>query len=103
MTVQQHRRRREAHAFLDRLPEDQLSAVCGLLEAMLSPVDRKLALAPFDDEPLTPGERAAIQIGMESLEHHGGVPIEAVLADFGLTMDDFHNMADTPMPEDSAQ
>ena len=46
--------RQHAHAFLDRLPDDQLSAVCGLLEKMLSPLDRKLALAPIDDEPVTP-------------------------------------------------
>jgi hypothetical protein len=32
--------RHHAHAFLDRLPADQLSAVCGLLESMLSPLDR---------------------------------------------------------------
>ncbi len=28
---------------------------------MLSPLDRKLALAPIDDEPLTSGEAAGIQ------------------------------------------
>ncbi len=50
-----------ASAFLDRLPDDQLSAFCGLLETMLSPLDRKLALAPIDDEPLTSGEAAGIQ------------------------------------------
>lgn len=52
-------RRQNAHAFLDRLPADQLSAVCGLLETMLTPLDRKLAVAPFDDEPLTPEDAAA--------------------------------------------
>jgi hypothetical protein len=41
--------RHHAHASLDRLPAGQLSAVCGLLESMLSPFDRKLALAVLDD------------------------------------------------------
>lgn len=99
LTEQRH----HAHAFLDRLPADQLAAVCGLLESMLSPLDRKLALAPIDDEPLTPEDAAAIQAGMASLEKNGGVPMEEVLADFGLTMEDFHKMAETPLPEESNQ
>jgi hypothetical protein len=95
--------RQHAHAFLDRLPDDQLSAVCGLLESMLSPLDRRLALAPIDDEPLTAEDAAAIQAGVASLEKNGGVPMEEVLADFGLTMDDFQKMAETPLPEESNQ
>jgi hypothetical protein len=91
-TLTQERQR--AHAFLDRLPQEQLSAVSVLLESMLSPLDRKLALAPLDDEPLTAEESAAMQAGIDSLDRNGGVPMEAVLADFGLTMDDFHKMAE---------
>src|SRR5215471_2215144 len=93
--------RRHAHAFLDRLPADQLSAVCGLLESMLSPLERKLAVVPIDDEPLTPEDLAAIQAGIDSLEKNGGVPMEDVLADFGLTMDDFRRMGETPLREES--
>ena len=103
MALDHAHQRQHAHAFLDRLPDDQLSAVCGLLETMLSPLDRKLALAPIDDEPLMEGETAAIQAGIASLEQNGGVLMEEVLADFGLTMDDFHKMAETPLPEDPAQ
>ena len=99
LTQQRH----HAHAFLDRLPADQLAAVCGLLESMLSPLDRKLALAPIDDEPLTAEDAAAIRAGMASLERDGGVPMKEVLADFGLTMDDFQKMAETPLPEESNQ
>jgi hypothetical protein len=94
--------RQHAHAFLDRLPDDQLSAVRGLLETMLSPLDRKLALAPIDDEQVTPDEAAAIQVGISSLEQNGGIPLEEVLADFGLTIDDFHKMANDPASEDAA-
>jgi hypothetical protein len=90
-------------AMPDRLSDEQLYAVCGLLETMLSPLDRKLALAPIEDEPLTPGEADAIQAGVASLEQNGGVPLEDVLADFGLTIDDFHKMAETPLPEESPE
>jgi hypothetical protein len=94
--------RQHVHAYIDRLPGDQLTVVCGLLEAMLSPLDRKLALAPIDDEPVTPEDKAAIQAGVASLERGGGASMEEVLADFGLTMDDFREMARTPSPEDPA-
>jgi len=103
MALDNGQQRQHAHAFLDRLPDDQVSAVCGLLETMLSPLDRKLALAPIDDEPLTLDEAEAIQAGIASLEQNGGVPMEEVLADFGLTMDDLQNMAGTPVLEDPAQ
>jgi hypothetical protein len=102
MALDHSEERQHAHAFLDRLPDDQLSAVCGLLETMLSPLDRKLALAPVDDERVTPGDAAAIQAGITSLEQNGGVPLEEVLADFGLTVDDFHKMANDPASEDAA-
>ncbi len=80
--------RREAHAYLDRLPGEQLSAVHDLLESMLSPLDRALALAPFDDEPLSPEEAAAIEAGVASLDRNGGVAIDEVLADLGRSRDD---------------
>jgi hypothetical protein len=34
--------RQHVHDYIDRLPGDLLTAVCGLLEAMLTPLDRKL-------------------------------------------------------------
>jgi hypothetical protein len=102
MTLDHSDERQHAHAFLDRLPDNQLAAVCGLLETMLPPLDRKLALAAIDDEPVTPDEAAAIQIGITSLEQSGGVPLEEVLADFGLTVDEFHKMGENPVSEDAA-
>jgi hypothetical protein len=94
--------RQQVHAYIDRLPGDQLTAVCGLLETMLSPLDRRLALAPIDDEPVTLEDIAAIRAGVASLERGAGVPMEEVLSDFGLTMDEFREMAGTPGPEDLA-
>ncbi len=77
--------RQEAHAYLDRLPCNQLSAVHDLLESMLSPLERSLALAPIDDEPLTPEEAAEIEAGIASLERGEGIPHEEILREFGLT------------------
>ena len=93
MAVDQTQERQQAHVYLDLLPPEKLSAVRSLLETMVDPLDRQLAMAPFDDEPETEEERHRAAEGVESLGRNGGVPMEAVLADFGLTMDDFHRMA----------
>lgn len=46
---------------------------------------------PAEDEPISDAERAAVAEADEWLKAHGGrgIPMEEVLADFGLTMDDF--------------
>jgi hypothetical protein len=59
-----------AHELINRLP--QLTAVVGLLEAMLDPVSRAIATAPGDDEPLTPEEEKALAESEEPL--WGGKP-----------------------------
>ena len=45
---------------------------------------------------LTEQDRAAIQAGLDSLDRNGGVSMEDVLADFGLTRSDFEKMANAP-------
>jgi len=79
-----------AHELIDRLPPSQLAAVVGLLEAMLDPVSRAIAEAPLDDEPVTEEERQALARSEAWFEDRGGkgIPMEEVLADFGLTMED---------------
>jgi hypothetical protein len=77
-----------AHELLDRLPPSQLTAVVGLMEAMLDPVSHTIAHAPFDDEPETEAERQAVAEAKDWLKHHPGIPFEEVLSDFGLTVED---------------
>lgn len=94
--------RQQAHTLLDQLPAEQVAAIRGLLETMLDPLDRKLAAAPIDDEPETEEERRAVAEAMDSLRRNGGVPMEEVLADFGLTMEDFRRMAENDLPDEQA-
>jgi hypothetical protein len=49
-----------AHELIDRLPPRQLSAVVGVIEAMLDPVSLAIANAPIDDEPLTAEEESRL-------------------------------------------
>ncbi len=76
--------RREAHALLDALSPENLNAVRSLLETMVEPLARSLALAPMDDEELTPNTVEAIQRACESLDRGEGIRHEEMLREFGL-------------------
>lgn len=86
--------RQQAHAYLDHLPAEQLSAVRGLLEAMLDPVSRALANAPMDDEPVTEEEQRAVAEAHEWFKHNQGIPFEQVVAELGFTMEEVENYRD---------
>ena len=77
-----------AYELIDRLPPTQLSAVVGLLEAMLDPVSRAIANAPFDDEPVTAEEEKALGEAREWSKHNKGIPHEQVLAELGITQEE---------------
>ena len=87
--------KRQAHELIERLTPSQVSAVVGLLEAILDPVSRKLAAAPLDDEPETEEERQAVAEATEWLKHNKPIPFEDVLADFGLTLEDLKKHQDS--------
>jgi len=77
-----------AYELIDRLPPTQLSAIVGLLEAMLDPVSRAIANASIDDEPLTAEEEKALGEAREWSKHNKGIPHEQVLAELGITQEE---------------
>ena len=52
--------KQQIHELIDRLAPSQVTAVRGLLEAMLDPVARAIADAPADDEPEAEEEKRAV-------------------------------------------
>ncbi|HKI10505.1 MAG TPA: hypothetical protein VKA02_00220 [Candidatus Acidoferrum sp.] len=86
-----------AHELIERLAPSQVTAVVGLLEAMLDPVSRSLANAPLDDEPVSEEEAREIAAARASLDRGEGIPHKQVLAEFGLTLEDFERMGRTPL------
>jgi hypothetical protein len=82
--------KQQAHELIERLAPSQVSTVVGLLHAVLDPVARAIANAPKDDEPVTEEESQAVARSEAWFEDRGGkgIPMEEVLADFGLTMED---------------
>jgi hypothetical protein len=71
-----------AYELIDRLPPTQLSAIVGLLEAMLDPAS--LTNAPVEEEEITPETAAALDRARASLARGEGIPHEEILREFGL-------------------
>lgn len=70
-----------AYELIDRLPAAQLSAVVGLLEAMLGSVS--LSGVPVEAEELTPETAAALERARASFARGEGIPHEEILREFG--------------------
>jgi hypothetical protein len=79
--------RREAHELIDRLPDSQLSTVLSFLEEIVS---RSSPGRP-DEEPVTEEDVRRYHEAREWLAERGGkgIPMEEVLAEFGLEPGDF--------------
>jgi hypothetical protein len=93
--------RQHAHELIDQLPEAQLSGLVRFLETIVEPVSYALANAPLDDEPFTEEDRQAVAEADEWLKHNQPIPHEEVLAEFGLTMDDWEKMGREPLPDET--
>jgi hypothetical protein len=89
--------KQQAHELIDRLSTGQVFAVVGLLQAMLDPVSVALANAPIDDEPVSEEEARDIAEARAAFARGEVVSNEEVLADFGLTAEDFERMGRTPL------
>lgn len=74
--------KKHAYELIDRLPPAQLSAVVGLLEAMLDPLS--LGSAPTEEEEITSETATAMDRARASLARGEGIPHEEVQREFGL-------------------
>lgn len=81
-------RRQSAHALLDLLPEAKLAAVHDLLEL--------ITWQDADGDEESAEERALIQARLDSLDHSTTVPMETVLGDFGLSVEEFEQRIAMP-------
>ena len=76
--------RRQAHALLDALPAEKMNAVRSLLEVMVEPLARSLALADVEEEDLAPDTAALLDRSRASLARGERISHEEVLREFGL-------------------
>src|SRR5437868_13528909 len=89
--------KQHAHELIDRMAPGQVTAVVSLLEIMLDPLARTLASAPYDDEPVSAEEAREVADARTSLARGESIPHEQVLAEVGLTSEDFERMGRTPL------
>ncbi len=75
--------RQQAHLLLDVLSDEKLAAVHGLLEAMVEPLSRSLAMAPVEDDELTDEMIGALAQARESLDAGTFISHEEILREFG--------------------
>jgi hypothetical protein len=68
----------------ETLPADKLNAVRSLLEVMVEPLARSLAMALVEEEDLTAAKAAALYGARASLARGEGIPHEEILREFGL-------------------
>lgn len=81
-----------AHELIERLPGSQIGTAIRFLQFMLlDPAARALVTAPSDDEPVTEQDRRRFHDGQAWFAQRSGtgIPMETVLAEFGLKSDDF--------------
>jgi hypothetical protein len=81
-----------AHELIERLPDSQIATAIRFLEFMLlDPIARAVATALPDDEPVTEQDRRRLHAGEAWFAQRGGkgIPMEGVLAQFGLAPEDF--------------
>jgi hypothetical protein len=86
-----------AHELIERMAPGQVAAVVGLLEIMLDPLARTLANAPFDDEPVSEEEAREVEEAKASFARGEGIPHEEILAEYGLSSEDFERVGRTPL------
>ncbi len=93
--------KQQAHELIERMSPRQVSAVVGLLETMLDPVSNSqagvAAKIPYEDEEISEEEIRAVATSKAWLKDHNPIPNEEVLAEFGLTAEDFERMGRMPL------
>ncbi len=81
-----------ATALLGYLKPEQLDALIPLLATMVPTLERNLAAAPWDDEPVSEEEMRDIEESRIWREKNSPISNAEVLAEYGLTEEEFDRM-----------
>jgi len=93
-----------AHELIDRLAPGQIPVAIRFLEIILDPVARSLAIAPIEDEQISEEETLAVADSNSWLKSNPPIANRDVLAELGLTTEDFDRMARTTLdPHESGK
>jgi hypothetical protein len=85
MPLTEQEYKEQIQQLVNQLDPAQFPTVVGFLQFIaLDPVERSLFTAPYDDEPLTAEDLAAIRAGDEAIRRGETIPMDEVLKEFGL-------------------
>jgi hypothetical protein len=73
-----------------------------LLKIIVDPEAQRIARIPYEDELISEEEELAAAAAKEWLRHNEPIPNEVVLAEFGLTPEDFERMGREPLEAQAA-
>jgi hypothetical protein len=77
--------RARLHNLIESLPTADVPTALRILEALnADPVTQRLREVPFDDEPETEEERAAVAEARREIEEGKGIPHDEVMRRLGL-------------------
>ena len=89
--------KQQAHELIDSMAPGQVAAVISMLRIVADPLARSLANAPYEDELISDEETRAAAASKVWLKDNEPISNEEVLAEFGLTGEDFERMGRTPL------
>jgi hypothetical protein len=95
--------KQQAHELIDSMAPGQVAAVIPMLRIVADPLTRALANAPYDDEPVSAEEARDIAEARAAYARGEVVSNEEVLAELGLTAEDFERMGRTPLAPEPHQ
>ena len=79
--------KQHAHALVDRVPADPMTAAVRFLEfLLLYPVDRALATGPAEDEEISEEEEQAVARSKEWFQQQRGIPFGQAATNLGFTI-----------------
>jgi hypothetical protein len=89
--------KQQAHELIDSMAPGQVAAVISMLRIVADPLARSLANAPYEDELIGDEENRSAAASKAWLKDNEPISNEDVLAEFGLTGEDFERMGRTPL------
>jgi hypothetical protein len=93
-----------AHELIDRLAPGQVPVAIRFLEIILDPAALSLATASIESEPISDEENLAVADSKSWLKSNPPISNRDVLAELGLTLEDFERMARTSLdPHESGK
>jgi hypothetical protein len=93
-----------AHELIDRMAPGQIAIVVRLMEIILDPAARSIAIAPIEDEQISEEESLAVAASKIWLKNNLPIAHEDILSEFGISSEDFERMGRTPLdPNESGK